>query len=156
MLAKTYAFVRTNYGDTSPFSYTCGVLQGAVLSPLLFIIFLSPLIEALKPHGFSLDQVIVAALLFADDICLLALSAEQRILVEKATAFLNRWNSAVTLSKSALLSPALSPDDYSLEVIQEVTHHRYLGVLLSNSNVYTYTHASSRVTLALAVQGCPE
>ena len=60
---------------SSPFSLTAGVLQGSVLSPILYSIFLDPLVESLK-HGPSIRLPFQAeginCLLYADDIALIA------------------------------------------------------------------------------------
>ena len=61
-----------------PFSLSAGVLQGSVLSPLLYSIYLDPLVDSLRSHGPSVNipgsQVHLNALLYADDIALIASS----------------------------------------------------------------------------------
>ena len=47
-LRDTFAVVRTNYGDTRRFRVKQGVLTGAVLSPLLYIIFFSPVVRVVE------------------------------------------------------------------------------------------------------------
>ena len=57
---------------------SAGVLQGSALSPLLYSIYLDPLVESLRYHGPSVDipgsQIHLIALLYADDIALIASS----------------------------------------------------------------------------------
>ena len=57
MLTNTFAFVRTNFGDTKTFRLPEGVLQGSVLAAILFLVFIDPLVaaQALQP-GHKPDQ----------------------------------------------------------------------------------------------------
>lgn len=54
------------------------LLQGSVLSPLLYSIYLDPLVDSLRSHGPSVhipgSQIQLNALLYADDIVLVASS----------------------------------------------------------------------------------
>ena len=61
-----------------PIALPAGVLQGSVLSPLLYSIYLDPLVEKLRAHGprisFPNDSTGINSLLYADDIALIASS----------------------------------------------------------------------------------
>ena len=59
-----------------PFQVSCGVRQGGILSPLLFAVYVDDLIDELRKCGCGLyvGSVFIGALLYADDIALLACS----------------------------------------------------------------------------------
>ena len=62
---------------SNPIALPAGVLQGSVLSPLLYSIYLDPLVERLRAHGPRVplpNSSGINALLYADDIALIASS----------------------------------------------------------------------------------
>ena len=61
------AAVRTREGETDWFEVKCGLRQGCVLSPLLFIIFLDNIMKRANQEENSIEE-----LMFADDIVLIA------------------------------------------------------------------------------------
>ena len=60
----------------TPFGVNCGVRQGGILSPFLFAVYMDDLIDAIRNCGYGLyiGSVFTGALLYADDIALLACS----------------------------------------------------------------------------------
>ena len=95
-LKNVKAVVRTNYGDSKTFVLREGVLQGTVLAAILFIIFLNPLIAALKPFCSKLNGLTLSPYLFADDLTLLALSRKCREkLIELTILWTKRWKSSI-------------------------------------------------------------
>jgi len=61
---------------SAPFKVNCGVRQGEVLSPFLFAVYVDDLIVELRQSGLGLyiGSTFSGALLYADDIALLARS----------------------------------------------------------------------------------
>jgi hypothetical protein len=162
LLMNTRAFVRTNFGDSTHFDVKEGVLQGSVLAALLFIVLINPLVKALKPFCPTISGLLIAPLLFADDLLIMAISAHQRtVLVTKAILWLIRWKSVPNATKSLLVSPASDPTRPPFEVILglrflEALHCIYLGVGVHQSGSLTTAsplEGSSRWRKAYT--GCP-
>ena len=110
MLSNISGFVRSNYGDTKKFGIGDGVLQGSVLAAILFIVFINPLIEALRPYSPSIRGLTLAPELFADDLCLIATHEQERsLLIMLCIVWTDKWRSSVKPSKSGLLTLAHSP-----------------------------------------------
>ena len=56
---------------SSTFTIECGVLQGSVLSPVLFLLIMDPLLQGLEANhlGSSLHNTYLGTFAHADDIC---------------------------------------------------------------------------------------
>lgn len=151
ILRHTIATVRTNFGDSDPFSVDIGVLQGSVLAAVLFLIFIDPLIVTLRPLCPSFHGTLIGPLLFADDILIAALSRAARTLLVTACIQWLRSNGAdVNASKSTLQSPesaGLQGLHQRIEGLNffEKPHGLWLGVHTSNTGVYTIHHVLSRL-----------
>ena len=131
-----------------------GTPQGSPLSPLLFILFINPLIERLRDVAFGVElapQAWIRALLFADDICLTCsnLPDLQRAL-DECTFWASEMGMSFNASKSHLLALRGQPDararltlsDEALEWKREVT---YLGVQIAKTS-----SAATRATMDAA------
>ena len=92
--------VRLNNLTTEWFDVKCGLRQGCCLSPLLFNLFINDLAVRIKAlgKGVCLDGDIVSILLYADDIVLIAETAEDLQLMLNC---LNEWCSANCISVNA-------------------------------------------------------
>ena len=81
---STEYIVRINDTTSEPIPVTSGVKQGCLLSPTLFNLFINGLIEEIKKLGLGVKcgEIILALLVFADDIALMAETEEdlQRML----------------------------------------------------------------------------
>ena len=104
-LQNTFALVRTNFGDTSTFRVTQGVVTGAVLSPLLYSLFFSPMVRVVKGIAVKVQGTEILPQLFADDGTILAHTREQREqMVGTVLRWMRRWNVKVKNEKSAYFS----------------------------------------------------
>ena len=119
-------------------SVTCGVPQGSVLGPLLFLVYINDLVENLECECF----------LFADDASVFKRLNKNNILatnllnadLRKITTWCQKWllTINVTKTKSMLFSrkrfpsPAL-PLYLNNSVIQNVASHKQLGITLSST-----------------------
>jgi hypothetical protein len=83
-------------------SLEVGTAQGSPISPLLFIIFINPLIERLRAcQGIkfaSQARPFIRCLLFADDICLLAESIED---LQRMLDICNEWTLEFSMNFNA-------------------------------------------------------
>ena len=78
MYSKVKSCVRSNNGLTELFLFKRGLRQGFLLSPLLFALFLNDLNDFLleKAEGITLWDTRLCAMLYADDLILIAESRD--------------------------------------------------------------------------------
>ena len=78
MYSKVKSCVRATTGLSNFFLYERGLRQGCFMSPILFALFLNDLNDFVleKAKGITLLDVQICALLYADDLILLAESEE--------------------------------------------------------------------------------
>ena len=104
LLTGTSAFVRTNYGDTTHFMTTQGVVQGSVLAALLFTLLVTPLSTDLKEASITLEGTRIAPQLYADDCTTPAIGEENtKEMLEMIVAWSRRWGLIVKSTKSAIM-----------------------------------------------------
>ena len=127
-----------------------GVRQGCPASPLLFNIFINGLARKLQESqiGVHLDFEDLCALLFADDVALLAGSPhELQQLIDIVATYCGTWRLTVNMQKSKILAvrggmtsrvPPFSCT-YNGEVLGQVSEYEYLG-LTFQSNLHWSSH----------------
>jgi hypothetical protein len=99
--------VLTDAGLTDWFQVDQGTQQGAVLSPFLFSLMISPLVDELHSlqKGTWLGDICIGCLLFADDIVLIADSeSELQSMMNVATIFFRKWRFTVSDSKTRVVT----------------------------------------------------
>jgi hypothetical protein len=147
--------------ESEPFSASVGLAQGAVLSPLLYAVFINELAEVLRSK--SLGVVAwgrrIPLLLYADDIVLLADSPEQlQQMLDVASTYAHSWqfrfntkpgksNVVVVPSSKANLQAAeraaFRMADGPLHLSQE---YKYLGVESGKTGAGCWNSFLSRVS----------
>ena len=133
-------------GDLSEAAHIeAGVPQGAVLSPLLYAIYVDGLHDELRRKGLGIWMYgrLVPLLLYADDIVLLALDAESMKLMHDAvTAYASRWRFEINSSKSNVMvigpraaRKAAVQHTWSIggQTIALTEEYKYLGAEVSTS-----------------------
>ena len=88
------------------FPVSNGVKQGGIVSPVLFCIYLDGLLQSLAASriGCSIGTIFVGALAYADDLVLLAPSANaMRLMLHNCDAYADEFSIAFNASKSKCL-----------------------------------------------------
>jgi len=94
--------VRINDTISEPISVTTGVKQGCLLSPTLFNLFINGLIEEIKKLGLGVKcgELILALLMFADDIALMAETEEDlQCMLNALHSWCECWLLRINISK---------------------------------------------------------
>ena len=100
------ASVRLGDKESRKVSMHQGVRQGCPLSPTLFNYFINALAKDLKSSGYGamIEGLDVGSLLYADDVVLVAESAEAlQGLIDVVDRFCRRWHMDINLSKSEVM-----------------------------------------------------
>lgn len=157
------AKVITCEGLTDPIKIMKGVLQGESASPSIFNLFLEGLVSALSMAnvaGFRLGSTLLHILLYADDMVILAPSAETlQIKLKIAAKFLKERGLQVNLEKTKVVvfrragrlkqHEAFNWNDSRIEIVKSYT---YLGVKFSSSGLFNVA-ASEFALKGVSAQG---
>ena len=156
VLQATYDHTQSKIWDSTMFSDSfpveVGVKQGCILSPILFSLFLNDLVDYLS-LGVTVAGVNVKALLYADDIVLLANSPiDLQTMIDKLHAYCKTWSLHVNLAKSKVLvfrtGNRISGNlrfKYGNNDIEIVNSYKYLGVEMTFNLSYK-SHLSSKLS----------
>lgn len=126
-------------GDS--FDSKCGILQGSILS-LLFNEYLTDLPNFLDHcNGIMINTLNLTHIAYADDIVLLASSAEQlQQSVNSLHEFCSKWHLIVNIDKTKVMKigdKSQCSIYYNGKQIEEITSFKYLGHSISNnSNIH--------------------
>ena len=126
------------------FGISAGVRQGGVLSPDLYNIYVDGLIHILQSSGFGcyVRNIFAAALLYADDVCILAPSLKglQRLL-DICSTYCSQWDICLNPKKTKNLyfgkrteinfKPTLNASPIPFE-----SEWKYLGVVLRSGSCF--------------------
>ena len=107
MFSKAKCRVKWNNSDVDMFSNLCGVLQGGVISPTLFNIFLEDMFKYFShDNGINNGSLIFNYLLFADDLVLFSKSKSGlQKHVNGLEKFCRQWQMTVNLLKTKEILP---------------------------------------------------
>ena len=134
------SMVTTNGLRSTPFPVSRGTKQGCPLSPLLFIIALEPLAEAIRSHndikGLSMGSTDQKLLLFADDLLVILSQPEESVpsLLDLVDRFSEISGYKVNWGKSEVmpLSRHCHKEDFQKWKFQWVDKNmKYLGIFLN-------------------------
>jgi len=151
---------------STAFDTTVGLPQGAVLSPLLYALFINGLAETLKERhlGVWVSDRQVGILLYADDVVLVANSPEQlQLMLDCASDYAAQWqfrfntkpgksDVVVAPNGSVAGDPQFTLSGAALHVSNE---YKYLGVEMGKSGQgcwKSYLHRARRKALAASNQ----
>ena len=134
----------TDSGLSDWFPVSTGTRQGAVLSPFLFSLLISPLVDELHALNMGVDffGLRIGCLLFADDIVLIAESqAALQSMMTVAAKFFQRWRFTVSDLKTNVISLGhcetrdLKDRTWHMgsSVIHDVKSYTYLGIEFDKS-----------------------
>ena len=139
-----------------PIALPAGVLQGSVLSPLLYSIYLDPLVEKLRAHGprisFPNDSTGINSLLYADDIALIASSPRdlRRLLTTAEEDSLER---GYRFSPQKCIVVGMDHSVFKLydAPLVHQSSFCYLGIEVNCRGVDEKKHAKARASKAIKV-----
>jgi hypothetical protein len=130
---------------TREFEVKQGVKQGAVLSPLLYAIFVDDVVEEMKRLGLGVvvNGIWVGVMLYADDMALLARSAQElQSMINVVVEFSNRWRFVLSGKKSEVMivgAKVRESDVWRMGgvVLKVVKEFKYLGVEIQRNGKWT-------------------
>jgi hypothetical protein len=144
--------IQTPFGLTDWYTSDLGTRQGAVMSPFLFSLLISPLARVLRAAGlgvkFGMDSQI-ACLLYADDLVLIAESKEaMEKMMQETTNFLRKWRFSVSVGKTQVFACGKSETrglkDRIWQIggvtIRDVRSYKYLGLHFEKNGLWSKMH----------------
>ena len=152
MYSNTSSCVNVNGKLTEWFSTENGCRQGDVTSPTAFSILINGLLKELNSTGIGVKidtSLIVSVLAFADDIVLLAESAEDlQKLVDVVHRWSSKWRFIINPEKSQIVHYRNAPKartnfEFKIHdngpILQVVDSYKYLGVYLDEYLTFSRT-----------------
>ena len=149
---NTLMSVKTRHGRTQAFETTAGVLQGSMLSPILFLILINDIEKKVKEQklhnpevddeawdqeikGVEVGNTTVHCLLYADDIVLLSTCPnELQIMLNRCAEYGKKWRLKFNAKKTEIISYSNTKNKWTLNAkkVKEVQKYKYLGVIFEN------------------------
>ena len=143
MLTGTKSYVQTNFGDTEPWDVDMGIIQGSVLSAVLFIIFISHLSTDLEHLAPVINGITFPPQLFADDGTLLAVGDMAcRSITDGTVEWAAKWKMVLNMVKSKSMAlaedaPQLYEDESLFSLVSNAVS---LGVGIDRRGVYSMVY----------------
>ena len=152
-------FVRWNSQDSSPFSVQNGVRQGAVLSPILFSLYVNELIEILRASGMGchVGQMYFGIVAYADDILLLAPRRDVlQSMVKISEEYMNQHRISFSTTKTKCLyfgsnKELIKKINVAGSEIEWSKNAVHLGITLSEAGDM---EQDAKVKRAIFIDGC--
>ena len=153
-------YVVYDYQQSATLSITCGVPQGSVLGPLLFIIYMNDICNVSQ---------LLFTVLYADDTCVLVNGKSLNLIIETVNSelqLLSTWLKSNKLSLNTTKSyyavfhrarMKLHNDSIKLKIdntnIKEVQCIKYLGVILDNklSWIQHISYVKSKISKGIGI-----
>src|SRR5215210_1313731 len=136
LFTDRYNTVITSFGQTLPYKTAIGIDQGDSLSPLLWVIYLDPLLcqlnkTAQTPYVINNDPLIpsvaTSSLAFMDDTTLISSSIEGlTAMLTTAQEFYNMNNTKINFNKASLICNR-DPNDTSQDLSSSPVVYRFLS-----------------------------
>ena len=122
-----------------------GVRRGAILSPLLYSVFVDELLVTLQNSGYGvhIDSIFCGALMYADDLALISGSpAELQTMLDIVSSYALFWRCQINAEKSRIMVFGEAPQSRLKNrpsrawfinncIIPECDEHHHLGILRS-------------------------
>ena len=135
MVRDSQVKVITPYGLTEEIELKRGIKQGCPLSPLLFILFLEPLMKRIERAGLgaNIKGTTLGILGFVDDLALVATNEEtMKTEWDILSRFCKEWGMTISAEKSAIMCRktkiTLKVGDTAIPQLQGEECYKYLGV----------------------------
>ena len=164
LFSKASAKVRWEGQLGSNIESLYGVLQGGIISPKLFNLYLSDMEQYFdKNQGLRINDTTYTHLLYADDLVLISESASgMQILLDNLAMYCRKWHLLINSQKSKvmIIEPYsrkklnITPCEFSVdnEKLEIVDSYKYLGHVISNgrkTHDLMFEHLASQAQRAM-------
>jgi hypothetical protein len=147
LFKKISCTVKTEEGFSIPFNIGVGLRQGCVLSPLLFNLFINEITKILRSEnhpGIQVGELFIFALLYADDLVLVADSQlELQELLKKLEIFCQQSMMKVNIKKTnvVIFSKRQSQNQNEIyffngQTVNKMESYVYLGTIFSSNGKF--------------------
>ncbi len=151
MYKESACQVKSGNALTSTFQTSLGVMQGEVLSPTLFNLYVNDIPQALEQHDpkpVHIGDKEISCLMYADDVVLLSVTQEGlQNSINALYSYCHTWRLKVNIAKTKVIICNKSNHtlkqkfSYGNVTIENVNSYKYLGVIISaNGSFHNAEH----------------